>query len=86
MLYSGAFQVALVVKNCLSMQKKWAHSLIWEDPLGEEIAPIPVFLPRKSHGERSLAGYSPWGCRRVRLDSVTKQLMFKITSVFMGYF
>ena len=23
--------------------------------------PIPVFLPGKSHGQRSLAGYSPWG-------------------------
>ena len=23
----------------------------------------PVFLPGKSHGERSLAGYSPWGCK-----------------------
>ena len=22
--------------------------------------PSPVFLPGKSHGERSLAGYSPW--------------------------
>ena len=21
----------------------------------------PVFLPGKSHGQRSLAGYSPWG-------------------------
>ena len=21
----------------------------------------PVFLPRKFHGQRSLAGYSPWG-------------------------
>ena len=21
----------------------------------------PVFLPEKSHGERSLVGYSPWG-------------------------
>ena len=25
--------------------------------------PIPVFLPGKSHGQRSLAGYSPWGCK-----------------------
>ena len=24
---------------------------------------IPVFLPGKSHGQRSLVGYSPWGCR-----------------------
>ena len=23
--------------------------------------PTPVFLPRKSHGWRSLVGYSPWG-------------------------
>ena len=23
--------------------------------------PTPVFLPRKSHAQRSLAGYSPWG-------------------------
>ena len=22
----------------------------------------PVFLPRESHGQRSLGGYSPWGC------------------------
>ena len=27
--------------------------------------PIPVFLPRKSHGQRSLVGYSPWGCKEV---------------------
>jgi len=23
--------------------------------------PTPIFLPGKSHGQRSLAGYSPWG-------------------------
>ena len=28
--------------------------------------PTPVFLPEKSHGERSLVGYSPWG--RKELD------------------
>ena len=25
--------------------------------------PTPVFLPGEFHGKRSLAGYSPWGCR-----------------------
>ena len=24
--------------------------------------PTPVFLPGESHGQRSLLGYSPWGC------------------------
>ena len=25
--------------------------------------PTPVFLPEKSHGQRSPMGYSPWGCK-----------------------
>ena len=33
----------------------------------------PVFLPGKSLGQRSLAGYSPWGHKRVGHDLVTKQ-------------
>ena len=34
--------------------------------------PAPVFLPGESHGQKSLAGYSPRGCR-VRDDLGTKQ-------------
>ena len=30
--------------------------------------PAPVLLPGKSHGQRSLGGCSPWGCRRVGHD------------------
>ena len=33
---------------------------VWEDPLEEVTATTPVFLPGKSHGQRSLVGYSPW--------------------------
>ena len=28
--------------------------------------PYSIFLPEKHHGQRSLAGYSPWGHKRVR--------------------
>ena len=38
-------------------------SLGREDPLQEGMATTPVFLPGESHGQRSLAGYSAWGCR-----------------------
>jgi len=34
-----------------------------EDPLEKERQPIPVFLPGKFHGQRSLTGYSSWGCK-----------------------
>ena len=33
---------------------------------GNGYPPTPVFLPGKSHGQRSPAGYSPWG--RKELD------------------
>ena len=33
----------------------------------------PVFLPRKSHGQRSLAGCSSWGCKRAGHNRATKQ-------------
>ena len=33
--------------------------------------PTPVFLPGEFQGQRSLAGYSPWGCKRVGQDGAT---------------
>ena len=51
-------------KNSPAMQKTqetWVWSLGQEDPLEEDMAATPVFLPGKTHGQRSLVGYSPWG-------------------------
>ena len=33
--------------------------------------PTPVFLPGEFHGQRSLVGYSPWGCKE---SDTTEQL------------
>ena len=41
-----------------------------EDPLEQEMATI-VFLPEKCHGQRSLVGYSPLGCKE---SDTTEQL------------
>jgi len=35
----------------------WVRKILWR----KKQQPTPVFLPRKSHGQRSLVGYSPWG-------------------------
>ena len=32
-----------------------------KDPREEKWQPTPAFLPGKSHGQRSLVSYSPWG-------------------------
>ena len=34
-------------------------------PCRRKWQPTPVFLPRKSHRQRSLVGSSPWGCKEV---------------------
>ena len=52
--------MAQTVKNLPAMKETWG---------------TPVFLPGESHGQRSLAGYSPW-CRRVGHDWVTNIFTF----------
>ena len=44
-------------------QEMQVQSLGQEDPLEKEWQLTPVFLPGEFHGQRSLVGYSPWGCR-----------------------
>ena len=46
-------------------------SLGQEDPLEKDMAIIPVFLPGESHGQRSLAGYSPWGHKQLDTSEAT---------------
>ena len=45
----------------------WVQSLGWEDPLDRKWQPTPVFLPRELYGQRSLAGYSPWGHKEMAM-------------------
>ena len=47
----------MVENLCLSIQETWVRSLGWEDRLGREWQPAPVFWPRESCGQRSLVGY-----------------------------
>ena len=37
------------------------HPWVGKIPQGKSWQPTPSFLPGKSHGQRSLAGYSPYG-------------------------
>ena len=49
------------------------HPWVGKIPWRRAGQPIPVFLPGKSSGQRSLTGYRPWGSQRVGHDLVTKQ-------------
>ena len=50
-----------MVKNPPAVQETWVPSLGQEDPLEEETATHSSICAGKSHGKRSLEGYSP--CR-----------------------
>ena len=76
-----------MIKNLPAMQ---VLSLHWEDPL-EKLSgrrkPTPVFLPGKSHGQRSLESYSPWGHKRAGHHLVIKeqQNCFLVLSTLLTY-
>ena len=55
------------------MQETWVRFLGQEDPLEQEMATTPVFLPGEAHGQRCLVGYSPWGLKE--LDTTEKLIL-----------
>ena len=61
--YSWAFLVAQPVKNSPAVGiigfSHWVGKIPWK----MEWLPTSIFRPGKSHGQRSLAGYSPWSHR-----------------------
>ena len=62
----GASLVAQMVKNLPQCRRPGFDHWVGKIPWRGEWPPTPVFLPGEYHGQRSLAGYSPWG--RKELD------------------
>ena len=62
--YSWASLVAQMVKNLPAVWEIWVPSLVGKIPWKREWLPTPVFWPGEFQGQRSLAGYSPWGCKQ----------------------
>ena len=59
----------------LSMQHTQVQALGWKIPWRRKWQPTPVFLPEKSHGQRSLGGYHPRGCKE---EDMTQQLSMRM--------
>ena len=49
------------MKNLTAMQETLVQSLGQEDPLEESMVTHSIILTGEFHGQRSLAGCSPWG-------------------------
>ena len=64
-----AWRIHIGMKSSKDSQARWGIYIIWR----MKWQPTPVFLPGKSHGQRSLAGHSSWSLKRVGHELVTKQ-------------
>ena len=53
-----------VCVTLLQSRETGVRSLCWEDPLEKGMDTHPAFRPGEFHGQRSLAGYSPWGHKK----------------------
>ena len=62
--------MALVVENQLANAGD-LRDMVRKIPWRRKWQPTPVFLPRKSHGQRTLAGYSPQGHKESDMTEAT---------------
>ena len=80
--------------QCKRCKRHGLNPWIGKIPCSRKGQPTPVFLLGKSYGQRSLAGYSPWGCKdwdmtehtllslsRVRIPSLNSD--FPIDSLYV---
>ena len=78
---NGGFQVAQRQRIHLPMQETQERDAGWIPGLGRSPGGKngrPLQKPEKSHGQRSLAGYSLWGCKE--LDTTERLSMHMVSS------
>ena len=71
---------------CLQCRRPGFNSWVRKIPWRGEWQPIPVFLPGKSHRQRSLVGYSPWGCKELDTTEQLTLLWHSPIQVAGGWF
>ena len=94
----GASQEAQKYSICLQCRRRKRHGFdpwVGKIPCRRNWQPIPVFLPEKSHGQRSLAGHSLWGhkesdttecvhtCARMHIHTCTHLSVYPPMSKFI---
>jgi len=60
------------------MQETEFNPWIGKIPWRRKWQPTPVFLPEKFHGQRSLVGCIPWGCKESDMIEQSNKLMGNI--------
>ena len=80
LLYGWTSLVAQTLKNLPAMQETWVWSLVRKISWKREWLSTPVFLPGQFHGQRSLLGYSSWGCKELDMTSMSNFFFWLLNS------
>ena len=69
-------------KESPAVQEPWVGSLHQEEPLAKEMVTHSSSLAWEVHGQRSLAGFSPWGCTELGQNLVTEHAHRQVSTGF----
>ena len=61
--------------QCSRLESHGLDPWVGKIPWRRKWQPTPVLLAGESHGQRSLAGYSPWGCKELTTRLSTHKLV-----------
>ena len=78
--YCMGFPRGSVVKNPPASAGDVVRSLVWEDPLEEEMAPYSSILAWETPWTEEPGGLQSMGLQRIRYDLATEQQQFYCTS------
>ena len=81
---NGASLVAQMKKNLSAVRRPGFNPWIGKMPWRREWLPTPVFLPGEFHGQRSLVGYSPWGCKELDMTEWLALSLFSDTNIIFN--
>ena len=76
---SGVAQSWTRLKRLSSSSNEVFYPVYWN----RKRQPTPVFLPGKQRGQRSVAGNSPWGSKRVGRDWATEHTHDRNTTIII---
>ena len=65
--YSGKESACQCKRHKRCVFDPWVSKIPWR----RKWQPTPVFFPGKFHGQRSLMGYNPWGCKELDMTDWT---------------
>ena len=85
-VFQGSHSGKEPASQCRRCKSRGFDPWVGKIPWRRAWQPTPVFYPGESHGQKSLAGYSPQGCRELDRTEATQHAYMLHFESFLSYF